>query len=332
MIKEIGSEFFTRQVASNYLKDSQINLLSGRTALDFIIKDIQAEREFRSVLLPDYCCESMVEPFISNGISVRFYSAKKNELVEKYNICDAVLLLNYFGYENKANNEIAKRAKESGIIVINDATHRPICDDFYSDYKFCSYRKWEYCNFAMLEKNSGKINIKKPTKTNEQYVLMRDEASKLKEQYLLGKNVNKNTFLDLYSRAETLLESDYKMYCGIPVKFDFETIVSKRINNAKMLIDGIKDIKDIRLLFGKINEEDTPMFVPILLEEETRNDLRQFLIKNQVYCPIHWPETKWNNGDIYKQELSLVCDQRYDENDIKREIDLINEFFLGRNK
>ena len=71
---EIGSEFWTRQEPIGKEKASNEEyLLSGRTALRFIIDDVCGEREIKKVLLPSYCCESMIRPFADRGISVQFY-------------------------------------------------------------------------------------------------------------------------------------------------------------------------------------------------------------------------------------------------------------------
>ena len=68
-MKEIGSEFWTTE----YYAGEERFFLSGRTALDFIIRDITAEICVNKVFLPALCCHSMIEPFLSNGLSVNFY-------------------------------------------------------------------------------------------------------------------------------------------------------------------------------------------------------------------------------------------------------------------
>ena len=74
--------------------------------------------------------------------------------------------------------------------------------------------------------------------------------------------------------------------------------------------------------------DDTPLFVPVLVNPTLRANLRRFLIQNQVYCPIHWPDARTGGGAVlYASELSLLCDQRYTAEDIKLEMNLIKEFF-----
>ena len=79
--REIGGEFWKHQLSA--CPDHAYNiayLLSGRTALKFIIDDICQEADFRKILLPSYCCESMIKPFLTSGIEVQFYSVCNDHL------------------------------------------------------------------------------------------------------------------------------------------------------------------------------------------------------------------------------------------------------------
>ena len=77
------------------------------------------------------------------------------------------------------------------------------------------------------------------------------------------------------------------------------------------------------------------MFVPILVPDGKRDGLKRYLIKKGIYCPIHWPVGKYHRLDerteyIYKNELSLVCDQRYTEEDMERIVKAIQLFMEGK--
>ena len=73
------------------------------------------------------------------------------------------------------------------------------------------------------------------------------------------------------------------------------------------------------------------MFVPVLVPYGKRDELRKYLIENEIYCPVHWPESKYHKLDerteyIYQNELSLVCDQRYTESDMNRIVEVIKTY------
>ena len=85
-------------------------------------------------------------------------------------------------------------------------------------------------------------------------------------------------------------------------------------------------------IFDKLGKEDCPLFFPILLPEDKRDDLRAFLIERKIYCPIHWPLSKKHligkrEESLYNQELSLLCEQRYGLEDIEKIVKAVKTFF-----
>ncbi|MCF0132358.1 MAG: hypothetical protein HUJ72_00680 [Blautia sp.] len=344
MQREIGSEFWQQSCCAarprilfgncdlidNY---NIVHVLSGRTALDFIIRDIKATRMFETVALPSYCCDSMIEPFLRNGVKVHFYPVNEHGIEVFDQQCDAILLLDYFGYADDAIVCIADAARKRGQIVIYDATHYLADREIAADYVFCSYRKWQFCSSAYVRKNNDDFHIPIPKKRNQLYIEMRMQAAALKEKYMMGLSEDKDSFLYLFSQAEELLEGDYVDYAGSYTQIEKEEIIVRRQENAAQLIEGIRDIPEIKLWKNKVHKEDTPLFVPIFLSEERRNELRKYLIHHSIYCPVHWPLTELHGTyrAIFGNELSLICDQRYTEDDIDREIETIRKFFTGRN-
>ena len=73
----------------------------------------------------------------------------------------------------------------------------------------------------------------------------------------------------------------------------------------------------------------TPLFFPLFLNSsEERDKLRDYMIKNMVYTPIHWkkPSSVGTKNILYDIELSIPCDQRYCEEDMEMIIRLLNKF------
>lgn len=107
---------------------------------------------------------------------------------------------------------------------------------------------------------------------------------------------------------------------------DTKKIVTSRRKNAGVLRKAFADW----LIFPQIWEYDCPMFVPILVPNGKRDEMRRFLIEHEIYCPIHWPLSKYHGRvdkqtmALYKNELSLVCDQRYTEDDMYRLVETID--------
>ena len=329
---EIGSEFWKNSYATKKYIEAQPNsvcLLSGRTALDFIIRDIKNDLRFKKVMIPSYCCNSMIEPFRQNGIDIQFYPVTEEEIYYPENDADAVLLIDFFGYRNPENIKLAIQEKKAGKIVIYDATHKLNELDFPADYLFCSYRKWVYCNFAVAIKRNNAFHLEVPKVTNHIYVHMRNYAAECKKHYIFEKVSNKTEFLRLFAVAEDLLEKDYVGYAGISEYIDMNKLICARRTNAEYLINNLKEIDDVRLWKSHVDVSDTPLFVPILVKNGRRDKLKEYLIQNDIYCPVHWPSSERYEmyGGFYAEELSLICDQRYTEEDMNREITIIEKFF-----
>lgn len=329
--KEIGSEFWDIPVSINdnvfFIEDYEW-FISGRAALDFIIKDILTKKPVKKIAVPSWCCDTMLSPIINNNLEYEFYPViiKDNKLYKNLNNINADILLNldYFGYRN--NDDINFDG-----IVINDVTHSLFTETKEYDYTFGSLRKWAgfktggfaYCKDKFVITNNGVVN--------DEYVYLRKEAMKQKEIYISGIS-NDKQYLDLFKKAENQLENafDYKSSkedINDAKHFNVGLIKEKRKENAECLLNELKEYA----IFKDIKENDCPLFVPIIVPNGKRDELRKYLIENNVYCPIHWPLTSLHKLDneelfIYNNELSIVCDQRYDKEDMSYVSKLIKDF------
>ena len=344
---ELGSEFWNVPQSDNSLERPDINtqfVLSGRTALELVARDLITERKISSIYLPAYCCDSMLFPFQRAGLELRFYDVVPSDngiqrLLPENHGCDAVLLLDYFGFSQKETAALAMREHDRGTAVILDRVQSLYSKSDavqYANYSVTSWRKWFFSCAAAAKKHSGIWSVKPSKPTNAQYVSLRYEAAKQKAAYLERDVGNKQAFLDGFAQAEELLDSDFSDYAADPDSvdalrsLDVPFLKQHRRENAFAIYEALNELDNpsIRPLFPQLGENDTPLFVPVLVSPEIRADLRRFLIQNQVYCPIHWPDAQTGGGAaLYASELSLLCDQRYTAVDIQREMNLIKEFF-----
>lgn len=356
MLKEIGSEFWIPEQSFEKLEFNEFNprnfqfdgdvylVLSGRTAIDLICRDIQKNHKIKNVYMPAYCCESMIFPFTNLGVNVEFYDMgidNKREL--KYYINDAkqtdiLFLNNYFGFPNTIDIEKIEKLKENGAIVIYDRTHSLFLGNDnmvkYADYSFASIRKWmEIATGAIVNKRKG--HFFEFILSDCPYADIKIESMRLKSRFIEGdETISKSDFFDIFNIFNKKLKEDYAFYkidnCSLNIlnHFDFATIMENRKRNAVYLYGNLKCNGDIFFPFGN-PKTDAPLFLPILLPtKKQRDNLSQKLIKNDIYCPIHWPKSKYITSEmkvnyIYDRELSLVCDQRYDIKQMKKIIDAI---------
>lgn len=347
---EIGSEFWTvPKEHGSGLKSlvprntNAIYTLCGRTALDILISDILTQKSVKTVYMPSYCCHTMIEPFLRNGVEVEFYDvAASNEGIKcdlKENDCDIIFLIDYFGFIDSEIREFAKIEKIKGKTIIYDMTHAMFCENQdYSlfDYVFGSFRKWIGINAGFAAKK-GEWGKEPTLKHNYEYEKLRNDSFDLKAEFIRNtESVEKEMFLTAFQNAEELLEADYLHYCPdirsnkLLDSLDVEEIRSVRRRNAKALIQGLETCKKVTLPYKTFKKDDCPLFVPVMIGNE-RDSIRKYLIENSIYMPVHWPVStmhrlKEKTRKIYHEEMSCVCDQRYSKKDMERIVDVISQF------
>lgn len=318
-MREIGSEFHKMPVESGrglaYPRQGSL-VFSGRTAIESVLKKIP---NARSVLIPSYCCDSMIVPFRDAGIEVKHYSVSWADglKIELDGSADILLWCNYFGYRNEM--------PDFNGIVIEDITHSFLSEKQCherSDFLVASLRKWEpiYCG------GYSSVNVAE-TAPSDKFVEGKSSAMNLKAEYLQDLDEGKKPkFLQMFAESNEWLADNYsrlsidswsKEYL---LHVDVENQRNVRRQNARVLYEGLKG--KVCFLFPEENM-DCPLFVPILLEN--RDEVRRYLTSNKIYCPVHWPKPDGAESNIYDMELSLICDQRYGLNDMERIVSVLSE-------
>ena len=319
MAKEIGSEFhrvpFENGHGLNYPRQGTL-VFSGRTAIEAVLKQLS---DVHTALLPSYCCDSMIAPFRDAGIEINFYKVVWDDglKVEIDGTAEILMWCNYFGFKNEMPDFDGK--------IIEDITHSflsSVSSHARSDYLVSSLRKWEpvncggYCSVV--------TNGEEPP---EEFIDLKTEAMELKTEYLEKPQAEKKErFLKMFSESNHWLAENYS---GSIIdsfsrdyfeRVDVEGQRKIRRDNARVLYEGLKN--KVQFMFP-IEDMDCPLFVPIILPN--RNEVRTHLTKNEIYCPVHWPKPEGAESNIYDQELSLICDQRYGIEDMKRIVSVIQE-------
>lgn len=331
---EIGSEFWSVPIGEKNNKIFSDNVsfhLSGRAALNAIIKDIKKTKNVATAALPSWCCDSMIIPFLNNGIKVKFYSVifENGELSQKtaeIDGADIILLMDYFGF-------IRQKNIKTDAVIIRDLTHTVFCNDVKkADYYFGSLRKWAgfFTGGFAYSGDGHKIDNTVSGKEKE-FVFLREIAMQEKNNYLSGKNGSK-AYLEKFSKAEDFLDENFSGIADerdiiAARKIDADFVKEKRRNNAGILMKNLKDY----VVFKELSDKDCPLFVPLYIENGKRDGLKKHLISKNIYCPVHWPVSDYhqlnnNTRGIYENEISIICDQRYNACDMESIVKEIKEF------
>jgi len=327
-MREIGSEFWEAPIGkrNSLFSENTQWFLSGRSALKAIISELC---ELHTVAIPSWCCDSMVKPFIEAGFKVCFYPVYWHDgLIQKMDLnCDVLFIMDYFGYTGKRPDLTGY----SGT-VIRDITHS-LFSSIYSDadFYFGSLRKWCGVWTGGYAWSKDGHRLRTEFMNDSEYVSLRKKAMRQKAEYIAGMRNDKG-YLKVFDEAEESLEAVSIAPAAdrdiqIARKLDVETIRNRRRTNAEVLRSAFSDW----LIFPELSSNDVPMFVPILVPNGKRNELRSYLINNSIYCPVHWSLSDYHRLNkkeqfIYANELSLVCDQRYTLEDMNRMVDTINSF------
>jgi hypothetical protein len=287
-------------------------------------------------LLPSYCCESIIVPFRKAGIDVVFYDVWY-EAGFRFNVdipldVDIFLWCNYFGFKNEMPDITS--FKENGGIVIEDITHSLLSAQQYheqSDYLVASFRKWEpiYCGGYCAVSN-GNLHHIPNTEPSSSFINTKQTAMRLKAEYLANHDeTKKNDFLHMFGESNSWLAENYS---GLSIDLwskrylstvDIQNQQEIRRTNAHTLYNGLQG--KVQFLFPE-DDMSCPLFVPVVINNSMRDYVRQKLIDNKIYCPIHWPKPNADcSSNLYDMELSLICDQRYTTSDMNKLISVLQE-------
>lgn len=340
--KEIGSEFWAAETGGSSPFNRK-TYLSGRTALTAIILDL-IRRGLKKVCLPDYCCESMVEPFLRQGMEIRFYKVSKTGTgiafsFEETSQYDAVLLVNYFGFMTSEMKALLRTFKNAGISTILDLTHAVFSVEMESgaDYVFGSYRKWTGAEAGFASgRLSGRLPAWDLNETGVHYLMLRENARRTKAEFVAGKynsEALRQKQLSLFGEAEEYLDRSYLSDTDAENKrkislLHTDFIKNKRRENAKTIFSFFSGLKLCEPVFPFLPDDCVPLTVPILVADGKRDSLRAFLREHGIFCPVHWPLNDIQQAEsgalrLYEEELSLVCDQRYNIPDMTRMMEMI---------
>ncbi len=346
-VREIGSEFWQAECGGAYQGRGN-TYLSGRTALSAILLDLKA-RGADSVCLPDYCCESMIEPFLRQNIRIGFYptAADSSGIILFPDAAagfDAILLVNYFGFMTERVEMCARQCRERGQLVLLDLTHAVFETEraWPADYIFGSYRKWSGVEAGFAWRQGGE-NVVLPAwplnRAGLRYLELRRRAREQKTAFVTGGYEDerlRRAQLAAFSEAEEMLDADYLSDTDEENKarlrsLDGAYIKARRRENAAVVYQYLARIKGCRPLFPALDADVTPLAVPVLAEGGQRAPLRAFLREHGVFCPVHWPLSAMHRTgpacrELYENELSLVCDQRYDASDMVRMMETVEQW------
>jgi len=335
----IGGEFeFLDDVASTHdmeLTDEYIMFSSGRAALYQLLKYAMQNDKANCVYLPDFICDSVYHVCDKLHLPYKFYSLTDNFQVDYFSLKSiylggAILVVDYFGVTDCEEDikKIKAEMPESFVILDNVQAPFLITKPTNADVSFTSLRK------ALPVPDGGLVHLK-GQKLQECTAPSRFAQYKIAASYL--KNLRScgyyedDIYLDLYHKGEEAIDNDYDKAPSAYTKKVYGSLDTHRISilrkrNASVIIKGLDDLGLKPCV--DIEENDIPLFVPIILEN--RDKVRKAMFDNNIFLPIHWPvdehQPELRRGVYMAQhELSIIIDHRYSVKDMERILDVLEK-------
>ena len=324
-------------------------LSTGRSAIKYVLKHtLEHSNDINKVaILPSYTCNTVIGPFLEMGFKVYGYDVDERLNTSSQKLVDAVkkneasvlLIHRYFGFNTLPDfHNCITEIKEQGVSIIEDCTQSLYSsyDRSDADYYVGSIRKWSGVpdgGFAVCKEGTFDL---KPTSPDEDLEKSKIEASLLKYDYLFNTIGDKAEFKRMYREAEDILDNQKGYYLisdtsrNIQANLNVDVVKKIRRSNYKVLADGLKDISDIKPLYRDLPLEVTPLYFPLVCIN--RDCLQGYLADHNIYAPVVWPKAdncpKVSSvvDNLYNTLLCIPIDQRYDNDDMNRVLEVINNF------
>lgn len=309
-------------------------LADGRQCIVALIRQYGWKR----IWMPDYFCYDVIESIKNQtGINVLFYEdsplyeGKVESILFKDG--DVLFRMNFFGLRGLRNN------KKIPCPVIEDHSHDPFGHwALYSDADWCisSIRKiLPLPEGGMMWSPKGhQLSVElESLEENEKIAVTRWEGMEMKSRYLKSEDVCKDEFRKRYVNTEEYFDK------AEPALIDKRSrnVVSEELDIN--LWQGVKR-KNWQLLKSLVNSNACQVMEPenesctmfsliILLESKDKRDaVRKRLIEASVYPAILWsvPDSASAEAkDFSERMLSIHCDGRYKEDDIRQLSCILNK-------
>lgn len=360
MLSEIGSNFWItpEQLTAPYRPLPHPSVLfscpgtdfrwltSCRQCIEYALEELENSKCEKIALIPPYTCHTVVQPFLNKEYKVFTYPldaslcTSVDDLMENAERTRAsvVLIHQYFGFNSvKGDFQLFNKLRSKGVTIIEDCTQSlySFIQRIPADFYVASIRKW--CGVpdgGFVVRTKGQF-VKEVSPYTIELERKKQEASRLKYQYLFLNSGEKDIFLKCYGEAESILanQDNYRSITDLSVKIqnnlDIDALKIARRKNYQVLCEGLKGNPSMKILWPTLPDDVVPLYFPFVVED--RIEIQSILREHSIYAPIIWPKPdnleveRETENYLYSHLLCIPIDQRYDSDDMQRVIKLINE-------
>ena len=285
-----------------------------------------------SAWLPSYVCASLLEPFEICGVTVRYYPINQqlqcaNEtFLDDIQPGDFLLVIHYFGFP--FSSTLAEKAHSQGALIIEDASQALFLKQqffgstciLYSPRKFLGIPDGAVMVSVRATGTAGAPLTEPPRDWWKLAVAM---SLKRREQDLTG---IPNDWFSLFRKVECHMPvgsyraSDLSLMLLLQ-GINYATIRARRRANYTRLLEQLP----AHALFPKLEENIVPLGFPVHVSRPIRDGVLLQLHQQKIFAPQHWPIEQLvppsfrDSHRLAQSSLTLLCDQRYQLEDIDRQ-------------
>lgn len=315
--KPIGGYFELELISDKgFLHSGSILLNTGRNCFEYILKANKVSR----VYMPKYTCDVMFEPLAKLDIPYVYYSIdEKLELVEDIVLEDGEFLVytNYFGLKDNYTKMLSRKYGQQLII---DASQALYFEPAENSHTFYSPRK--YVGIT----DGGCLYTNTTINEELEYDISYQRFSHLLKRIDLGAEAG---YADFKHHDKSFENQPIKKMSLLTKKImgtiDYENVKLRRRANFDYLQRHLEMAGELAQV--KLADVACPMYFVYSSDDPS---LRQKLIDNKIFVPTYWSNVLDNcvpddtEYRLVNQLLPLPIDQRYNETDMKRIVEIIS--------
>lgn len=292
-------------------------LNTGRNALEFILRSIG---RVRRVFLPYYTCAVVLEPLKRLSIPWSFYAIDLSfELVDKIELGEDEYLIvnNYFGLKDAYIRTLSSIYGNRLIVDCAQAFFSeplPGIKSFYSCRKFVGVADG---GVAYVGSSVSSVDFPEDdTSDHDGHLYTRKEfgaEAGFKEFQENERKLDNQPIRSMSGKTKEILGH-----------IDYEMVVNRRRANWQYLHSLLQERNHLSL--PGLDSFACPMVYPFMVEDGER--IRQKLIEGKVFVAKYWPNIVDDGNHkteflLSNQIVSIPCDQRYQEGDLERIVELL---------
>ena len=340
MLSEIGSNFWeyfvdekkvTEGFFWNDFKYKVQFLKSGRNAIKALCQCIKTND--KSVMLPIYTCDTVIQPFIDEGWRVYFYKINKDLTINSENFLDiyekinpeVIFVHSFFGFDTiNSSNLLLRKCKSNGSVIVEDMTQSLFSNHRieFADYYVTSFRKFLAIpdGGAIISNNNIQLANIEPADALITAVALK--AFELKKKYFVNADKKlKEQFREKYQELNSLISKNESLYEISEISYsiigscDRRAIVERRKSNYSYIYNSLNQYSWIQPVLSDVTDESCPLYLPVYVKN--RKGVQAFLAERNIYCPVIWPKSNHIteiDEDVrymYEHMLCIPIDQRY---------------------